>query len=466
MIKKILLLFLLLPFLSCNNKEESEHTDAWIGGEIVNPKVNFVVISKENKVIDTVKLDSRNYFMYKIHSICPGLYSIRHNEYQLMYLEPGDSLMLRVNTIEFDESLSFTGKGAEGNNLLMDYFLLNDIENSMLTTWYALSPEVFEKKLDSFRSIKIDAYNEFAAKNRPSREFREIAYANIDYDHYLKKEIYASVNSIRSTSENIEYPPKFFAYRKKVDFGNEILRSYFPYYRFLNKYFDNLAYKKYDSENPNRRYLADHFYNKVKIIDSLITNDTLKNNMLRTNVGRYLLNGKDLENSKPIVDLFLELNTNKAHQIEMSSLSKATAVLTPGSTLPNILLLDTKNMTKDIHSIINRPTVIYFWTASSVKHYRNIHFKASELSQKYPEYEFIGINTDTHFKKWRKTVELANYDSLHEYQFDNVSIAERKLVINSMNKAIIVDKYAKILQNNTSLFNRNIERELLNYLNQ
>lgn len=432
----------------------------------MNPKVDYVIIAKENKIIDTVQLDSNNYFMYKLESMCPGLYSFRHNEYQLMFLEPGDSLMLRVNTIEFDESLSFTGKGAEGNNLLMEYYLLNDLEHSMLSQWYSLAPEVFEKKLDSFKTIKNNAYNEFAANNNPSREFKTIARANIDYDHYLKKEIYASVNSIRHNFENFEYPEGFFDYRKNIDFGNESLRSYFPYYRFLNKYFDNLAYAEYASTNPNKRYLSEHFYHKIKIIDSLIENDSLKNTMLRTNMQRYLLNGKDMENSKHVVDLFLELNTNNAYEVEITSLSKATAVLTPGSKLPNIVLINTENMAKDIHSIINRPTVLYFWTAASVKHYRNIHTKAAELSSKYPEYQFIGINTDTHFKKWRQIVEISQYDNLHEYQFDNVAIAERKLVINSMNKAIIVDRNAVIIQNNTSLFNQNIEMELLSYLNR
>ncbi len=466
MIKKILLLLLIVPFISCDNSKEKEETYAWVGGEIVNPKFDYVVIFRESKVIDTVKLDQNNNFLYKIEGLCEGLYALRHYEYQLMYLKPGDSLMLRLNTIEFDESLSFTGKGAAANNLLMEYFLLNDTEHSMLSKWYGLAPEAFEKKLDSFRTIKIDAFNDFASKHKPTREFRDIAYANIDYDHFLKKEIYASVHSIRNNTDNINYPDNFFDHRKNIDFGNESLRSYFPYYRFLNKYFDNLAFDKYISTNPNNRYLSEHFYNKVKIIDSLVTNDSLKNNLLRTNVGRFLLNGKDLENSKPLVDLFLELNTNKAHLIEIESLSKATSVLLPGSELPNILLVDTKNMAKDIHSIINRPTVLYFWTAASVKHYRSIHAKAAELAAKYPEYEFIGINTDTHFKKWRNTVELADYNSLNEYQFDNVAIAERKLVINSMNKAMIVDKDAIIIQNNTSLFNKSIETELLSYLNQ
>ena len=56
------------------------------------------------------------------------MYTFSHVEFQVFYLNPGDSLMLRVNTLEFDESLSFTGMGSKGNNLLIDLFLLNEAE--------------------------------------------------------------------------------------------------------------------------------------------------------------------------------------------------------------------------------------------------------------------------------------------------------------------------------------------------
>ena len=65
----------------------------WIGGEIVNPKSNIVVIYKDDCIIDTVKLNNKNFFLYKGEGLPEGLYSFRHNEFQLIYVEPGDSLM-------------------------------------------------------------------------------------------------------------------------------------------------------------------------------------------------------------------------------------------------------------------------------------------------------------------------------------------------------------------------------------
>jgi hypothetical protein len=95
-----------------------------------------------------------------------------------------------------------------------------------------------------------------------------------------------------------------------------------------------------------------------------------------------------------------------------------------------------------------------------------MHSKAVELSKKHPEYDFLGINTDTHFKKWRSIVLQSGYNKTYEFQFDDIEDAQQKLVINSANKAIILDKDGSILQNNSSLFSTNIESLLLGYVNK
>jgi hypothetical protein len=120
---------------------------------------------------------------------------------------------------------------------------------------------------------------------------------------------------------------------------------------------------------------------------------------------------------------------------------------------------------KDVHTIINRPTVLYFWSAESVKHFKNLHSRAAELKSKYPEYDFKGINTDTHFKKWKEVVYKSGYNPMHEYQLENIKDAEQKLLINSINKAIIVDENGIILDGHTNLFSPTIEENLLGYLN-
>jgi hypothetical protein len=465
LIRTLLFSLILLQFFSCNDAEEAG-TESWIGGEIINPKSDNVILLKGNIPFDTVKLDDKNFFIYSCHNLEPGLYSFQHNEFQVFYLEPGDSLMLRVNTVDFDESLTYSGRGAEKNNFLMELFLKNEEERQAISSWYTLSPSEYEAKLDSLQNVRKTLFNEFKANNNISESFEEVAKANIRYSHNANKELYVSINHSRLTNPKQDYPSDFFNYRNEIDFGDEELQSYYPYYRFLDWYFDNLAFQKYKEEKYLNRKSFVHNLNKVKIIDSFITNDTLKNRMLRSVARRYFLNARDVEHEQQMLDLFLKLNDNEKHQKEIIALAQATMKLTPGNKIPNILLVNTDNVMKDLQSVIKKPTVIYFWSTGSIKHFKTIHTRVAELKAKYPEFDFTGINTDTHFKKWRDVVRKSGYNEQFEFQLEDLEKAEAALVINSTNKAIIVDKDGTILEGNTNLFNSLIEAQLLGFLNQ
>lgn len=466
--KYLLLFFSCIPFISCNNAKDNAAENTWIGGQIINPKLGYVMILKDRTPIDSIKLDNDNHFLVNPSCIKPGLYSFKHNEFQLIYLEPGDSLMLRVNTVDFDESIAFTGKGAERNNLLMELFLSNERELQLIPSYYNLSPKEFQHKIDSLKNIRQNIYDDFIAKNPNEKKgFEEVILANFTYADYTKKELYSTANKGEmEVSKKEDFPDDFYDYRNNLDYGNENLRYYYPYYRFFNTYFDNLAYLEYASEAEYNKRTYLHTINKLKIIDSLVTNDTLKNNLLRRNIYYYILDGKNQEKKAEVFDFFIQKNSNEKHKASMKTLYDASLALTPGKKIPNLFLLNTDNTLKDIHSILKKPSVIYFWSAQSIKHFKNIHIKAAELKSKYPEYDFIGINTDTHFRKWRTIVTKSGYDSSMEFQFDNIDEAEKKLTLNAASKTFIVDKDGTILDRALSLFSSKMEAQLLGYLNR
>ena len=114
------LICILLTIIGCKKDSNEVTTDyAYLGGEIINPNTNYIVLSKNEVILDTVKLDGRNRFLYKIDELNEGLYTFRHGgEFQLILLEPKDSLLFRLNTLDFDESLVYSGIGDKKNNYL------------------------------------------------------------------------------------------------------------------------------------------------------------------------------------------------------------------------------------------------------------------------------------------------------------------------------------------------------------
>lgn len=460
--KNLLLLFLLFSLcFSCKKENKSFDGTTFISGMIVNPKMDYVIISQGNNVLDTIQLDSKNFFVYKTDKIMDeGLYTFRHNETQVFFVEPGDSLVLHLNTMDFDESLNYSGRGAAKNNLLMTLFLANEKENANLHRWYTLPPEEFVDKIDSLRKRKEAEYRDFLSRNQVSPKFKEMVSTSINYDYYSKKELYGTANKKRLG----ELDSDFYNHRKNIDFGNEDLRLYYPYYRFLIRFFDNLMVSKhaFGIDRNSFEFSRDKLY----AIDSLATSDSLRNSLTRFTATRYFFRAKQEEEQKEFLNEFKKFNNNPQHIQEIEELAANSIKMSQGKNIPNISLLSMENVVVNLHDVIKKPTVFYFWSFNSMEQGRVIHNRASELKSKYPEYDFIGINTDDHFRRWRSHVQREKYDVQKEYQLDDVQEAEKILVLTKLDKAIVVDKNGTILDGNTNMFNADFEEKLLGYLNR
>tara|TARA_R100000353_G_scaffold176098_3_gene148934 strand:+ start:78954 stop:80387 length:1434 start_codon:yes stop_codon:yes gene_type:complete len=461
--KNLLFLLLVVVLFSCTDKQENDNQITWIGGQIINPKLDYIVFSKGgNEILDTVKLDSNNFFLFKTDKITSGLYNLKHNETQVFYIEPGDSLLIHVNTLDFDESLAYSGRGGKKNNFLMYLYLTNETENLNLPNWYQLSSTKFTRKIDSLKELKYKEYKAFTSNNKVADAFKKAAIANIEYDYFIKKEKYAAAN--RNNPEKLD--ANFFDYRKEINFNLDEFNFYYPYYRFMNRYFENLTFAQFDSTAVVDRNSFDFNNKKIEIIDRIVTSDTLKNSLLRYNAMWYLLNAKDAAEERRFFENFANLNTDSNQVEELRQIFNITVKLTAGNTIPNVDLVNTDNVVQDLLSVVKAPTVIYFWSGASKSQFKNINNRAAELKSKYPEYTFLGINTDTHFKKWRQTIAKMGYNPDNQYQIENLNDAEKRLLVRFKNSALIVNKKGVILEGKTNLFNANFEQLLLGYLNQ
>ncbi|RDK85437.1 hypothetical protein [Marinirhabdus gelatinilytica] len=464
---RLLLLFISVLVASCNNGDNRKSDETYLGGEIVNPRMRTVIIYKDDTVLDTVTLAEDNTFLYKFENAEEGLYTFHHNELQWFYLTPSDSLMLRLNTLEFDESLHFSGTGDKENNFLINIFLDNEEDSKTLSNFFMLPPDEFQQKLDSISSLNQTKLKKFIAMHKPNKQFREVAERILSYNKYIKKEFYTSVlhKSKDRVSETV-FPKDFYNYREHIDLDGTQLQDHYSRIRFLDAYFSNLVYSSsQDSEvMDNRSYT--HIYNKIEMMDSLLSNEFIKERLVKRNTRRYLLSAKEVTNEEKMVALAKNVLKSPENIAQIEALAQATMKLTPGQNVPNVALVNTENETVELPEIIDKKSVLYFWSLESVKHYKDIHSKAAELSSKFPEYRFIGINTDTHYKKWLKTVKGSGYSLDNEFQINDIQKAETSLVLNSHFKAVIVDEQGIILESNTNLFRTEIEEQLLAYLNQ
>ncbi len=453
---------------SCDSSEKTSREYTYFGGEIVNPNTNYIVLSDGNGSNDTINLDKKNRFLHKIENLKEGLYSFRHNpESQVILLEKGDSILIRLNTLEFDESLVFTGDGARKNNFLIDMFLQNEIEREKVRrTGLRFSPAYFKKNQDSLLKFKVKMHDKFTDKYELSILAKKLTQASFKYDYFTRHELYFNSRyGIAGLDYSKDLPITFFSYRNDIDYNDDDLKRLYSYNRFLNYYFTNSSITNYSNEFPEYKNKIGSTIYKLDLIDSLIQHPYIKNNLLRRVTTKFLLESKSNIELNKVLSHYLSVSSNKNSQKELRKLSRAISRLRPKNVLPDQPLITSKGETIKLSSLFKKQiTAFYFWSMDRKEHYIRAHKKASYLSTLYPEIDFIAINTDDEqTKNWLKTIKRHHYNLNNEYEFKYPKCSSEELVIHNRNKVILVNQEGKIINANTDLFSSIFEKQLMRY---
>ncbi|MBT8324896.1 MAG: hypothetical protein HKN99_02540 [Winogradskyella sp.] len=464
----IFLVLVMLSVLGCKNLENKDNAYAYLGGEIINPKNDVVILyDPKGKISDTISLDSENRFLHKIDSFETGVYSIRHGgEYQIVLLEPKDSILFRLNTYDFDESLVFTGEGARKNNYLLRIFLENELESKKLMEYSQLEPEAFDQFINERRLKQLDRFREFTSKKDVSPYCTSIIEANINYNNYADKEIYPFAYFGENKLIHVkDLPEGFYDHRKEIDYNAVDLSQFFSYNRFMFSHIDNLAltdfYQKNDFHSKFNRHDLDYNKAKLDIIDSLITEPSIKNNLYKYKTRDFISHNHSEEETNQFLEYFLMKSSNTADKDYMRDMVTSLNNLRPGKTLPVLEVLDVNTNKHDLNTLISKPTLIYFWSSNHKMQYRNSHYRVNELKVEFPNVDFVSINlNDNDLDYWKSILNQYKFPIENEYIFKNPRIARKVLAINYVNKVIVVDEDAIILHPNVNIYDTQFEDDL------
>ncbi|TVZ14421.1 TlpA family protein disulfide reductase [Maribacter sp. MAR_2009_72] len=458
---RILLCTIVLFSVACTSSKKDSET-VLFAGEIVNPTSDQVVLFKGGEKIDSAKLDGKNRFKFNLANIENGLYHFNlAPEYQYVYLEKGDSLMVRLNTIYFDESLVFSGTNEELNNFLLELFLSAEEEDrTMYAEYYEMEPQEFLSKISSLKNDKLKRLNELRAETAISDDGYELLAGNIEYTYNRYKEIYPFQHRRKTAEENIhELPKGFYAYRNTIDYNNKNFTYLRPYYDFMKAHFGNMSYMNCIKGCENRNFNTSkhlHFNkHKLQLIDSLVMEKELRDNLFRNVAFDYLLKRKDKpEYNEMFLNEFKTVSKNNMHIEEIENLYQGIANLQPSKVIPNLSVASFDNETRTLSEIgKNKKVMFYFWSGNNKKQYQEIFKRVAELKDKKPDHEFVGINIRTDYSDWKVILKNLGVDTQSQYHTDNYKEFTETLVIYPMNKAIItnngviVDGFSNIYYN-------------------
>lgn len=448
-------------FCSCEGFKGDNYT-AYFGGEVINPTSPYVLFCRNSEVIDSVALDKNNRFFIKFDSLTPGMYSFKNlPEYQYVYFDKNDSIMVRVNARDFDNSVVFCGRGDQKNNFLMNLYLKNEDDRSKIFEIFDYDVDQFLSSIDSSYASREEFYRSKKEDLKWSDDFDRYAKAALDLHHFSKKEIYPQVHQIRTGNDVVEKLPKgYYDFRKSIDFNDDDLINFSPFVAYLTHMLNNMAAINYHNHFTEVDLALKTNINKLHIADTLIKNEKVKNTILNNIAFTYLLEDQNMVNNQKFLASYRELSTDKSKKNEILKIGRAIQQLTSGNPLPEVILVDANDKKISSSSLTTQKTVLFFWTENLVSHLQAAHKKVHDLKVKHPDYQFVAVCLDKDQQKWTKLLEKYKTDGIVELRCKDFEDLKNKWAITKVHRTIILGGDGKIKNAFTNIFDVDFENEL------
>lgn len=439
---KIIITFIsFLLFTSCQLFNKNTHT--YLAGKILKKTSEKISVLKDEKIINETSISENGNFYLELNNIKDGLYNFKHlPEFQYLILEKGDSLVLRLNALDFDESLVFNGNGSSKNNYLMDVFLNHEKEESFLNLNLKQNPIKFREIIDSLLTFKINRFNDFQKTNKLNNISKLILEYSIKLPLYSKIETYLSI--YKQTGQLKEIKNEFYEFRDKIDLNIDELSHFKPYLDYIILRTINESGIDYNSySNLDLQFNLD----RIKFVDLAISNPVVKSTILRYIAFEYLLKENILIDIDTFLNVFLEISENNNTNIEIEQLYLNITALQVGNSIPDIKLLSIDNKTisnRDLYS--NKPIIYVFWSYEQNSHQLSLFNRIFNILNKNNNYNFFSININSDESKWKESLKkIRKRNNIKHFMTSDFTSMSKKMILNNLNKIIITNKGGKII---------------------
>ena len=396
----------------------------YVGGQVKDPVLNYVELSDEDEFRDTLYLDAENKFGAFYENRASGVYILKHSrEIKPLYLQNQDSVFVRLNFNEFDESLVFTGRGFEKSEFLATR--LRFLEDSNFEKkLYRLPPDEFLKKTDSIYLVLQNQRKQFMKefKNLPQK-FIDITDKGMLFLVGIFKENYparyaryqARLQKSEKKKKKNKIPENYYDFRKDIDL-NQLEPYHFKSYAFR---LYNVALIRNISAQEKQKYPSKNLYlllfeNAIKyakhphipslhFMSYVLTTHRLDKNVfaefIKFSSAQGYASEKDFRNS---ATLFLEEN----------------ALLKKGTRIKNFTLLDPQNNKVKFYDLTKgQRTFLILWDQTFLR--ESLVGILRGLKVVFPEVHFLLIDTDKKKRNYNQKFFIKTYrflrDSLPEF---------------------------------------------------
>ena len=451
--------FVLAISISCQEKEKEEaKLSITLAGKITNPKGDLARVSA-NDFSQEISLDSTGAFVTNWEIDKPGYYNFGHgNESTSVFLNPGDSVYITLDTEQFDETLQYSGDGAGKNNYLASEYLLNEktggFKEKMLkdeATFITFMDSVIQANKQNLES-QAATIND---KNFSAKESQRLKYKfAVEYGQY------GNMHSYYAKDPEFKVSDQFNDYKSDLDVNNESLLDIQEYKSYLRSYVNDGAQKIMKSDTAKK--VADNYYEHLfSFIETGISSSGVKEYLLQDNIYNNMT-FIDHETLKKVVEKFKATSKNEKYITKIDEKYSKWSKLTKGNPAPGFKYVDIAGNSIALSDFNGKYVYIDTWATWCGPCLRELpHLEKLQEEFKDKNITFMSVSIDDSKEDWEEMVEEKEMKGVQLYAEGawKSSIVE-DYMIRGIPRFILVDTEGNIISAQASRPSGNLKEEL------
>lgn len=342
-----------------------------------------ILIKEDGTFSDTLKIEAKGYFSYVIG-----------DESSSIYLDKGYALQLNINTKEFDESIKYSGKGADENNFLAQKFLLDEKMTGNSSKFFILSPDSFKIKAKEIKSTLFDSL----AKSSANDEFTQLEKSNINYDYLGSLIQYPGMHKYLAKVDKVDLPDGFLSETEGLDFDNAADYKNSDGYKQIvsNNFYTTIQAKAKKDSVP--------FEDVALVYIKTLKSENIKNGLLNTLSFRV---GPSNEKAEDLYKAIIAISTDTAFNKKLTISFNKIKTLAKGQPSPTFNYENHKGGNTTLADLAGKYVYIDVWATWCGPCIREIpSLKIVEKKYHGKNIQFVSISIDQmkDREKWKKMV--------------------------------------------------------------
>lgn len=467
--KRILVLaFLAAVLANCQQPKQEEGFTQVIG--TLAPVEEGKVILSFGSFLDSTKLSKEGVFEFRFQAESGGPAMLMFGKsFAQIYLEPGKTLNLEIDSKSFPENISFSGELGPVNNYLVLARKLDRTTAINTEELYGLTAERFIQLTDSIHTLKLQLLKEYVMRY-PEMDSGFVGRhkTDIEYNWANQRLLYPAYNSLLSKKPAVlpyNYHSSLFG---SIDINNPNLLVSPAFQNFLENYLD-FKQTLYLKDNPSVEKLwFPESVARFRVIQQEFTDTLVKDYVLYTSMDDHLDNF-GTEHLETFLTNFQIHCKNKEYLSLIDLKLQNLKNLERGLPAPDFTAFDPEGKKVSLADFQGSLLYINLWASWSNWSLQEIPWW-EDLIRKFDgrPVQFVSVSLDfaKDLNNWKYILEDKKLGGTHLIQDPETTVWQDQYYIQDLPRYLLIDREGKIISVHAPRPSENMVEVLENLLKE